>query len=74
MAKFFGHEHLCTCLVRQGAPGASAVRHREAGKCAKTEIYDLSILMKEDGVLGFWGNEWSMGHFLLSLIAALDKF
>ena len=58
MPNFFGHEHLCTCLVRQGAPGASAVRHREAGKCAKTEIYDLSILMKEDGVLGFWGNEY----------------
>ena len=52
-----GQSRPCTCLVRQGAPGASAVRHREPGKCAKTEIYDLSILMKEDGVLGFWGIE-----------------
>jgi hypothetical protein len=55
LLKFHGLHGACTCLVRQGAPGASAVRHREAGKCAKTKIYDLSILMKEDGVLGFWG-------------------
>ena len=51
-----GHEHLCTCLVRQGASGASAVHHWETGKCAKTEIYDLSILIKDNGVLGFWGS------------------
>ena len=60
--------------MHPGAPGKAMVHLSEARKCDKTRINDLSINMKNIGVLGFWGiGIVSLVHLDLRLILSILK-
>jgi hypothetical protein len=55
--------HVWRISAHQGAPVA---HHSEARKCGKTRTNDLSINMKDIGVLGFWGIV-TTGHHMVNI-------